>query len=97
MYKKCMFVPDLNETTMKTNTVFYRVDDYNKNGHGSFVGFFTTLREAKSRTLHSNWSEKCPAENIEFSQITAFNSGGDTKNLMGAWESGEIIENFYYI
>lgn len=86
---------------MKTTTLF-RADDYTNN-MGDFLGFFTTLEDAKSELEFSN--EINSAQDGTFSQITEFTvltsefEKADEFNkdeMMKLWGEGEIIKDYFF-
>ena len=87
---------------MKTTTLF-RADDYTNN-MGDFLGFFTTLEDAKSELEFSN--EVHSAQDGTFSQITEFTvltsefEKADEFNkdeMMKLWGEGEIVKDYYFV
>jgi len=79
---------------MKT---LYRLDFYGKSGNGYFEGIFDSLDSAKTKLSYFTETDKAPAENIAFNQITVFEVPGKIVSKMAAWGCGEIIKDIYFI
>lgn len=86
-----------------TTTTLFRADDYTNN-IGDFLGFFTTLEDAKSELEFSN--EVDNAQDGTFSQITEFTvlssefEKADEYNkgeMMKLWGEGEIVKDYFFV